>query len=258
VALFEPDRDWDSPPRPHSTRRRVGLAALLTASIGALLLAFWPSGPLFNSYSMPTDVAQIADHLGFTEEGRSIFMDARPELLDGDAFRSACNLGVDGGDQDGGDQDGTGQDSGLDTVGCYYGLGPTTGRIAIFRPADERLAKQVLVTAAHEFLHAAYERLSPEQLGQLNPLLEARWSLIPADDPIQVRFASSVGGMPENRSTEQFAYLGTEVAESFDPELEEYYARYFRDRQAVVDLHDANRFLGAGLGRAAVLAQPVR
>ncbi|WP_157156754.1 hypothetical protein [Diaminobutyricimonas sp. TR449] len=213
------------------------MTALLTASLGALLLAFWPSSPLSNPYSMPTDVAQIADQLGFTDEGRSIFMDARPELLDGEEFRSACNLGPDEGEQD----------RGLDTIGCYYGIGSNTGRIAIFRPEDERLANQVLVTAAHEFLHAAYERLSPEQHGHLNALLEARWSLIPPDDPIQARFASSVGGLSENRSTEQFAYLGTEVAEALDPALEEYYAQYFRDRQAVVALHDADHFLGAGL-----------
>lgn len=209
----------------------------MTASIGALLLAFWPAGPLSHPYTMPTDVAQIADRLGLTEEGRSIFMAARPELLDAEEFRSACNLASDGSDGE----------RGLDTVGCYYGLGSSTGRIAIFRPADDRLASQVLVTAAHEFLHAAYERLSPDQQGQLDPVLEARWSLIPADDPIQVRFASSVGGLAENRGTEQFAYLGTEVADMLDPALEDYYARYFSDRQAVVALSTADHPLGAGL-----------
>jgi hypothetical protein len=46
--------------------------------------------------------------------------------------------------------------------------------------------------------------------------------------------------------TEEFAYLGSELADA-GPELEAYYAPYFRDRQAVVAFDAADDALWAGV-----------
>lgn len=241
MTLFE-DRDRTQRPlgtRPNwRTRGIVFGIVLATASAAGIVLTSLPSSPLagLSAYSLSAETAQIADRIGFSDEGRGIFLATRPQLLDSSDFRRACNDTPDGT-----------ADGDFATVGCYYGLGESFGRIAIFRPGDARLADQIVVTAAHEFLHAAYARMSEGEQARLDALLETRWSTIAADDPIQASLASSVGSAPENRPTEEFAYFGTEVADAVDPALEGYYARYFRNRGALVAIHDADRALWNGL-----------
>jgi len=203
-----------------------------------LAATYLPSGPLAGTapYSLSADLSQVADRIGFSDEGRDIFLTTRPQLLDSGNFRKACDETPDG--------TSAGE---FATVGCFYGLGEHFGRIAIFRPSDARLAHQIVVTAAHEFLHAAYARLSIGEQARLDALLATRWTTIAADDPIQASVDSSVGSAAENRSTEEFAYFGTEIADAVDPALEGYYARYFRDRGALVAIHDADRAVWDGL-----------
>jgi hypothetical protein len=240
VTLFE-DRDWTRlPARRNPDWRRRGIVSgivLAAFSAAGVLLTVLPSSPLaaLTSYSLSAETSQIADRIGFTDEGTDIFLATRPELLDSGDFRRACDDTPDGTDGE------------FSTVGCFYGFGEQFGRIAIFRPRDARLADQIVVTAAHEFLHAAYARLSVGEHARLDALLDARWSAIPADDPIRASLASSVGSVAENRPTEEFAYLGTEIADGVDPALEAYYARFFRDRGAVVAIHAADRALWNGL-----------
>lgn len=189
--------------------------------------------------TMSAEMAQITDRIGFSDEGRAIFSDTHPQLLDSTEFQDACVT-----------EDGTdvGAEAGQPaTVGCYVGNGAGFGQISIFRPGDDRLADQAVVTAAHEFLHAAYALLTPDERAFLDPLLETRWSLVPLDDPIQARLASSVGTTSESRATEQFAYLGSEIADVGDPALEAYYAPYFRDRQALVAINSAHLAMWQGL-----------
>ncbi|MDY7543139.1 MULTISPECIES: hypothetical protein [unclassified Cryobacterium] len=242
MTLFESDHGWPPPPARRPPRWRLrGIAfglVIAGAAAAGLVLTALPSNPLsaLTSYSLSTETAQIADRIGFSDEGREIFLATHPQLLDSSDFRRVCDDNPDG--AHGGD---------FATVGCYYGLGESFGRIAIFRPGDARLADQIVVTAAHEFLHAAYARLTSGEQARLDALLDTRWSTIAADDPIQASVDSSVGSAAENRSTEEFAYFGTEIADAVDPALEAYYAPYFRDRGALVAIHDADRALWDGL-----------
>jgi hypothetical protein len=200
---------------------------------GLLALTALPANPLswLTHYSMSAELTQVADRIGFSDEGREIFEATEPELLSDAPFREVC---VD--DSDGG--------SGS-TVGCYYGIGDT-GRVAIFEPSDERLAHQMAVTAAHEFLHAAYDHLTSGDRDRLDSLLEARWAQLPADDPLRDNLEASAQGHADSVGTEEFAYLGSEIADA-GPELEAYYAPYFRDRQAVVAIDAADEAMWAGV-----------
>ncbi|MCI4659913.1 DUF4407 domain-containing protein [Cryobacterium zhongshanensis] len=242
MTLFESDSGWAPRPvrRPPRWRLRGTVFGIVLGTVAGVTLAatYLPSSPLAGiaPYSLPADLAQIADRIGFSDEGRDIFLATRPQLLDSGDFRKACD----------GTPDGTVHGD-FATVGCFYGLGEHFGRIAVFRPSDARLADQIAVTAAHEFLHAAYARLTSGEQARLDALLDARWSTIAADDPIQASVDSSVGSAAENRSTEEFAYFGTEIADAVDPALEAYYAPYFRDRGALVAIHDADRALWDGL-----------
>ncbi len=212
------------------------MSVLAAVSAGALFLTALPSTPLswLTRYTLPADVAEVADRIPFTEAGRSIFEATHPELLSDGPFRRACD----------GTPGGSGPDTAA-TVGCFYGIGDT-GRIAIFEPTDERLDAQVTVTAAHEFLHAAYHQLIPAEQDRLDALLAARWAQLPADDPLQASLAFSVQDHTESVGTEEFAYLGSEVPD-VGAELEAFYAPYFADRQAVVAFDDADEAMWLSL-----------
>jgi hypothetical protein len=223
VTLFDPD-PYGSRPYTNTSSRgrsRASLFGIVLAGVSAvgLFLTLAPSNPLsvVDPYTMPTEIEEIARDIGFTDEGESIFIEARPQLLDSGEFLQSCvdsEHGTEGGE--------------LSTVGCYFGVDNVGGQIAIFRPTDDRLASQQVTTAAHEFLHAAYAQLSSGERAKLDPLLEQRWAMV------QMSLIYSVGSHGENRATEQFAYLGTTVTESFTAELEAVYARYFLNRSDVV------------------------
>jgi hypothetical protein len=226
---------------------------LLAAAITALAVWVLPGivVPLLTPYTMSDEMTQVAESIGFTDEGLDWFADARPELMDSAEFVRACadpNAPADSADPGVGEVDETDETSEADeaewsSIGCYDEYVYDYGRIAVFRPTDDRLVNQSIVTTAHEFLHAAYARMTYNEQQTLNGLLADRWEQVPADALLQEELASSVGGFKGNRATEQFAYLGTEVAEEFDPALEAYYARYFEDRSAVVAAYQADQAL---------------
>lgn len=193
-------------------RHRIGgivlVAVLLVLSGGCAQL-----GHLVAPKPTPQVVA-LADQAFLTDEGRRIFYDTHPRVLDGPNFAGKC------------DHDGA-------VIGCFVG---PPGSIFIFEPADPRLAAEMVTTAAHELLHAAYATQSDEEHDTLRPLLEAELARLPADHPVRTEIAGSVGDHPEQRTTELFAYLGSQIAGDggFAPTLETVYARYISDRQALV------------------------
>ncbi|WP_146134313.1 hypothetical protein [Glaciihabitans tibetensis] len=235
MTLFQNDPPWgpDTRRRPPSVAPAVTLVVLVTALLGVMTwalmldrpLALVMPEPVLAPYTMPEEIAQIADRMGLSEEGRAIFVAARPQLLDDVDFLRVC-----------GDSDHGGDGGESAPIGCYFGSSRVSGgdgEIAVYRVPDPRLANRAVAVAAHELLHAAYDNMPADARGPLDALLEARWSLVPPDDPIQTRFRNSVGPDTDNRSTEQFAYIGSEIFHDIDPELESYFARYFSDRSAV-------------------------
>jgi hypothetical protein len=167
------------------------------------------------------EVAALADEAFLSDEGRALFYRARPELLGAGDFAGRCDVG-------------TALRVRTDAVGCFTG-----SRIIVYVPADARLRGFVVETVAHETLHAAWEVLAPDVRRELTTLLEAELAGVPADRPLHEQLAGSVGDRPENRPTELFAYIGTQVWRDggLAPRLEEVYARFVTDRAALVAVH---------------------
>lgn len=118
--------------------------------------------------------------------------------------------------------------------GCYSG-NRQSGKIAIRSVTDPRFEGIMEVTAAHEMLHAAYTRLSLAERDMLTPQLKQ------AARSITNERLSKVLKEYEEKDTALFinelhSYIGTELDNLGDPELEKYYQRYFRDRNQVVIL----------------------
>ena len=86
---------------------------------------------------------------------------------------------------------------------------------------------------AHEFLHAAYARLSKSERDTLKPLLEATYKQNQAvlDEALAVYGNISY----EVKLNELHSFIATEV-DFPPPDLNEHYNQYFKDRRLIYDL----------------------
>ena len=121
---------------------------------------------------------------------------------------------------------------GIGVLGCYR-LGEK--RIYLYDVTDERLEAMEPVIAAHEMLHAAWDRFSQEEKDALGLLLEEALAALPSDHPMYERIASYEAHDVTSRIPELYSLMGTEV-ESLPAALEAHYSRFIADRQAVVAL----------------------
>ena len=242
-------RAYEADPPPPPRRRRSLLSRLGVVAVVAAL-GWWVStavlpgllrevdapvldGIIAGRVPEPTpEVAALAAEMFLTDEGRDLLYMSEPELLGAAEFAGRCDRGDGAVGQTGG------------AVGCYHssagGL-ESGGRIVIYEPDDPRLHGFVVETAAHELLHAAWNELTPDERTAAGPLLEAVMAGIDPADDLHAQLAGSVGTYPENRPTELFAYLGSQVWQpgGFDPALEAMYARFIADREALVAIHTA-------------------
>jgi hypothetical protein len=116
-------------------------------------------------------------------------------------------------------------------LGCYDGQ-----YIYIYNVTNTQLNGIRDVTAAYEMLHAAYKRLSQNDLADVNSLIEAEYNKQndPAIKQLVNFFAVSEPGQHDN---ELFSIIATQIP-NISPRLETYYSRYFTDRQTVVSLYN--------------------
>lgn len=166
-------------------------------------------------YDPPAEIVALADRTTMTESGRQTFYASQPVLQAASEFSATC----------GNNEEGTA------VLGCY-----TNRLIYIFNVTDAQLDGIKDVTAAHEMLHAVYERLSESERARIDTLLEAEYQKLAADEEFTDRMAYYAKVEPGERNNELHSIIGTEVA-SIDPQLETYYKDYFNDRGAVVRLH---------------------
>lgn len=200
--------------------RLARILILLLLVISPLLL-FWQRNSLYDAwrlhgYQVPAQVASLADDTKMTDSARHIFYVNHPQLMaDSQTFRQACTT--------------TEQTI---VLGCYHG--PEAG-IYIYQVKDARLSGVQQVTAAHEMLHAAYERLSANDRNYINKLLTDYYNTGLTDQRIKDTIESYKKTEPKSLVDEMHSIFGTEIA-SLPKPLEDYYKRYFSDRTAVTNL----------------------
>jgi hypothetical protein len=156
------------------------------------------------------DVAAIAEATGMSPEGELVYRASTPAVEDDDAFNQHCSI------------------EGGAVLGCYF-----EGNLYVYAVTDSRLAGTIEVTAAHEMLHAAYERLSREERERVDALVDEAVADIPETDPV---FEDLALYPADQLADEWHSRLGTEFAD-LSPELEAHYARYFDNRAKVVELN---------------------
>ena len=229
-----PQLDEPAPLRPRRERAPLGPGRILGLVVGGLaVIALGTAGTWvlthpqrvtdqFTVWNFSADatITSYADRATMTDEGRFLFFASKPEVSPQGEFDAHCSSQL--------------EDVGI--LGCYQ---HADKRIYLYDVTDDRLDGIEEVVAAHEMLHAAWDRMNDDERAALGPLLEAA-AKTKADDP---EFASTLAyyakAEPGERLNELHSIIGTEFGD-LDPALEKHYAEYFTDRAALVELHNTS------------------
>lgn len=161
-------------------------------------------------------ISKIEQKINLTSAGSRIFNASKPELVGTSEFNKDCQA----------------TEKTSVVIGCYM-----AGQIYLYDVTNDELRGIEEVTAAHEILHAAYDRLSSSEREKVNELLESQARKIAKDNPdFQDRMSVYDELTSSERVNELHSVIGSEVA-SISSELETYYKRYFDDRAKVVEYY---------------------
>lgn len=194
------------------------LALLL---IGGLLIGWVQRDAIYDAwrlhgYQAPAQVAHLADATTMNDKTRRLFYVYRPSLEDKGSFNGHCN-----------------NTEQTIVLGCYI----EHQGIYLYNVSDPRLKGVIEVTAAHEMLHAAYDRLSSSERNHVDNLTNQVMQTI-TDERLKSTIENYRKKDPSVVPNELHSILATEVR-SLPNELEQYYKKYFNNRAAIVDMADA-------------------
>ncbi len=212
-------------------RRFLGLLSLL-ALIAASAWAFLNYQLIIDyavasQYKPSPAVAELEKQVQFTERGSFLFHAAQAQLDDPAAFNEHCHK----------------KDEQSVVLGCY--ISPQL--IYIYDVKDSRLEGIRQVTAAHEMLHVAYDRLPGSEKDRINRLIDAALpSVLQSKSDLASRLEIYEKTEPGERYNELHSILGSE-AEVLPAKLETYYAQYFKDRRIVTSFASSYAKIFAGL-----------
>jgi uncharacterized protein YukE len=195
---------------------RALYSLVLLAAIGLIVVGIWKQQAIrdwlaLRGYTPPTTIAKLADETTMLPDTRRIFYVNHPQLDEKVTFNGDCRT--------------TEQSI---VLGCYVG----NKGIFLLNVTDPRLSGVIEVTTAHETLHAEYDRLSSKERAQVDAMTASFFATL-TDERIKQTVESYRSKDPSVVPNELHSILGTEV-ENLPPELETYYAQYFKDRKAIV------------------------
>ncbi|HWZ65498.1 MAG TPA: hypothetical protein VNX65_01725 [Patescibacteria group bacterium] len=203
-----------------SGRKLLGISVLILqlAIVGASFWAILHKQDVIDWWRLknyhPTSTAiQLVASTTMVGRGQNMFYVSQPEVDDKIAFNQNCP---------------NNSEQGL-VLGCYR-----SQRIYLYDVNDPQLAGVKEVTAAHEMLHAAYERLSSGDKQRINKMLDPIIKNI-TDERLLGVIKLYNSQEPGELYNEMHSVLGTEYR-TLTPELEQYYSQYFKDRASIVTM----------------------
>ncbi len=167
-------------------------------------------------YDPPQRIEQLADKTTMLESTRRIFYINHPKLSDKAEFNGECR---------------TTEESII--LGCYV----ANRGIFLLDVKEPKLNGVVEVTAAHETLHAQYERLNSKEREKIDRLTSEFFEKNVSSERLKKTIENYRKKDSSIVPNELHSILGTEVRD-LSPELEEYYKRYFSDRKKIVEFSE--------------------
>jgi hypothetical protein len=174
---------------------------------------FW-----LRNYDPPASIRALSLDTGMTPYAERLFYVNKPSLEERDAFNDHC--------RDVSDQ--------VAVLGCYTG---DRQGIYLYNVPEPRLAGIIQVTAAHEMLHQAYDRLPGSERKNIERQLQEYYDKS-AHQALKSQVDSYKKSEPDQLLNEMHSIFGTQ-ASKLPAELETYYARYFKDRQKLITYYQA-------------------
>lgn len=187
----------------------VGLAAIFSNHQN--IRDYWQ----LRGYSAPAEVATIATQDTMTDYGRKVLYVNQPQINHKTDFGQHC------------------PDASREhtiVLGCYHS---DQAGIFLLNVTDPRLNGVKQVTAAHEMLHAAYDRLSNRERQAIDAQLMAYYKNNLKDERLLKTIEAYKKSEPDDVVNEMHSIFGTEIA-NLPPSLETYYRKYFVNRAQVV------------------------
>lgn len=169
----------------------------------------------FVQYTPTADVAKISERTTLSDKGKFYFYSSHPSIEPADTFNKVC----------------TRREASTAILGCY-----TNNRVYVYDVTDARLDGIKEVTAAHEMLHAVYQRLGHDERTHTDALLEQEYKKLAGDKSLTERMAYYDKNEPGEKYNELHSIIATEYSD-IGNDLEGYYAAYFRNRKEIVKLH---------------------
>src|SRR5690554_1282125 len=123
-------------------------------------------------YEPTPAVQEHVERLGLTDHGRFLYYASKPSIESSTAFADNCPA-----------HEGEG---GFGILGCYR---PANKTIFLYDVTDERLNGTEEITAAHEMLHAAWDRLGADERANLGGLLEVEYEKLSNNTAFSERMA---------------------------------------------------------------------
>ncbi|MEK7594671.1 MAG: hypothetical protein AAB436_03475 [Patescibacteria group bacterium] len=187
-------------------------------------------------YQAPAPVSQLATESTMTDFARKVFYVNAPAIQDKASFAKECL------------SQGNKQEQTI-VLGCYHS---NQNGIFLMKVSDPRLNGVQQVTAAHEMLHGAYDRLNSSDRSKVDAMLMDYYKNDLHDQRIIDTIAAYKKSEPNDIVNEMHSIFGSEVS-NLPSGLEQYYKRYFSDRAQVVAF--ADQYQAEFTSRQTVVAQ---
>ncbi len=169
------------------------------------------------SYEPPADVELLRNKLALTNQGELYFNASRPQIDVAATFNDRCKQQ---------------EETNNPILGCYVNQ-----RIYVYDIESPKLAGIEETTAAHELLHAAYDRLDANTKEAVNVELKKTYDLVKTPE-LEERMRYYEQTEPGEEMNELHSILGTEF-NRFSQPLEAHYGKYFQNRARIVEFHEA-------------------
>lgn len=199
------------------------LSFLLVVGIGlgSAAAAFYYRQPLVDTvlawqYEPSAAEQSIRKDLDLTDIGKRYYDASRTTLQTSDEFNQSCQQQ---------------KETNNPILGCYY-----LQKIYVYDIDNDKLSGIEQTTAAHEVLHAAYERMSMSERESTDKELQRVYASV-QNDELKERMQYYEKAEPGEEMNELHSILGTEFRTLSEP-LEKHYAKYFNDRAKVVSYFD--------------------
>ncbi len=166
-------------------------------------------------YNPPSKIVELANKATMTDKTRDVFYVNHPQLQTKQEFKNSCKN----------------QEETI-VLGCFI----NNKGIFLLEVDDPRLQGVIEVTAAHEVLHAFYERLSGDERKKVDKMTGEFFATL--NNP---RIKENIENYRKKDASvvpnELHSILASEVR-NLSPELEAYYSKYFKNRSAIIDLSE--------------------